>query len=368
MSLLQCSKSLFRPSGLFQRPSIACYGRLRCTILRRCADFQTRHEHNRPSQRKARDLGRFEGHQIVEPWDDEEAKKLEQYTEQDKKDGRGYQHGGEEPPWFNHPVNFLGPAAFALFASFAIYTSFAVLEAKRELAPERLQDYIPQWQPARRTPPTPSEVVTRAWNELNPMAQLTGGLIATNSAVHLTKFVAPRFWTQLWHVPANGRIHSLFTSMFVHGGPMHLGINMYAAWNFLPAVGYSKAFRGDIYHMSSFYLAAGLLSGYAQHVASAVFRQGHVMPPRWTPSGGASGALFAVLGVFCTQYPTQGVGIIFVPYYMDAQYVLPAVMLFDFVGMVRGYKFANLGHAVRSRIRTTTRKLTPFRRIWEEPP
>jgi rhomboid-like protein len=259
------------------------------------------------------------------------------------------QTGPEDPHYPQVKVRFLRPAIFALSVSSAIFVSLAYLEAKKELKPKSIRDYVPKFQIQRRTPPTPTEVATQLLNELDPMSKLSWGIIGSNSAVHLTKYLIPQSWALLWHMPAANVNYTLFTSTFVHGGPMHLGINMYAAYNFLPVVGYSKLFRGDTNHILSFYLAAGLLSGYAQHVASAVINHHRSMPSKFIPSGGASGALFAVLGVFCMQYPNHGIGIMFVPYYLDAQYVLPAIMLFDLVGMVRGYSFVNLGHAVRCR-------------------
>ncbi len=126
---------------------------------------------------------------------------------------------------------------------------------------------------------------------------------------------------------------------------MHLGINMYALYNFLPVTGYSSTFRGDTNHMLSFFVATGLVSGLAQHIAGTIFTRGRPYSP-FIPSGGASGALFAVLGTFCMQYPNAGLGVILIPYHVEAQYFLPAVMLFDLVGMVRGFSFVNLGHAV----------------------
>ncbi|KAL1597898.1 hypothetical protein SLS60_008386 [Paraconiothyrium brasiliense] len=119
---------------------------------------------------------------------------------------------------------------------------------------------------------------------------------------------------------------------------------MYAMYNFLPATGYSKLFRGDANHMLSFFLSTGVLSGLAQNVASTIFKQGRPYSA-FIASGGASGALFAVFGAFCMEYPTQGVGIILIPYYIEAQYFLPIVMAFDLVGMIRGFKFVSLGHA-----------------------
>ena len=336
MSLLQCSRLLLRPPGLASRFSKASCLRTRARV--RYADFQTRDRHSHPSRRsQPLQTSRAEDQNVQNPQIQSEANTEDGY------------YSEEEPQFPDVRVRFLRPAIYALSLSATIYVSMAYLEAKKELKPRRINDYVPQWQMQRRTPPTPTEVVTRAWDELNPMAKLSFGLIGTNSAIHLTKLAVPQFWSMLWHMPARNVNYTLFSSTFVHSGPMHLGINMYAAYNFLPVVGYSRAFRGDTNHVVSFYLAAGLLSGYAQHVAGAVFTQGRAIPPKFIPSGGASGALFAILGIYCTQYPNSGIGIIFLPFYADAQYVLPAIMLFDLVGMVRGYSFVNLGHAVCGR-------------------
>lgn len=124
---------------------------------------------------------------------------------------------------------------------------------------------------------------------------------------------------------------------------------MYAMANFVPPTGYSKLFRGDTTHMLSFFLSTGVLSGLAQHFAGMFFKHSRINAP-FTPAGGASGALFAIFGAFCLEYPTQGVGIILIPYYMEAQYFLPVVMAFDLVGMVRGFPGVNFGHAVSARV------------------
>lgn len=259
----------------------------------------------------------------------------------------------EEPP--NVKVRFLVPTIWAVTVSTGIFVSLAYLEAKRELEsrnPYRLFEGsgIPTRRGSYSTyspngPPTPTEVVTRAWREADPMSKLSLGLIGVNGAVHLSGMVARGAWQHLWHIPATNRNYTLFTSTFVHSGPMHLAINMYAMYNFLPAVGYSKLFRADTYHMLSFFLSTGVLSGLAQHVASTVFKQGRPYSA-FISSGGASGALFAVFAAFCMEYPTQGVGVILIPYYLEAQYFLPLIMTFDLVGMIRGFKFVSLGHAV----------------------
>jgi rhomboid-like protein len=265
--------------------------------------------------------------------------------------------GGQEMP--NVRVRLLVPAIWAITVSTGIYISLAYFTAKSELKSKNTYNLFegnskPARTPSYSTytpngPPTPTEVVTRAWRDARPMSKLSWGLIGVNGAVHLSSLVTQRAWQHLWHIPATNRNYTLFTSTFVHSGPLHLGVNLYAIYNFLPATGYSRLFCGDTNHMLSFFLSTGVLSGLAQHFASTIFKQGRAYST-FISSGGASGALFAIFGAFCMEYPTQGVGIILVPYYIDAQYFLPIVMAFDLVGMIRGYSFVSFGHAVSSLI------------------
>ncbi|KAF1972141.1 hypothetical protein BU23DRAFT_469085 [Bimuria novae-zelandiae CBS 107.79] len=257
-----------------------------------------------------------------------------------------------EPP--NVKVKFLVPAIWALTVSTGVYVSLAYLTAKDEMlevGSSRLVEgnWVPTRKPSsapyvNRGPPTPTEVASRAWRELDPMSRLSWSLIGFSGAVHLGGLAWRSAWANLWHVPASNRNFTLLTSTFVHSGPLHLAINAYAIYNFLPPTGYSRLFHGDTYHMLSFFLSTGIISGLAQHVASTVFKRHGAWSAR-IPSGGASGALFALFGAFCMEYPASGVGIILIPYHVEAQYFLPMVMLFDFVGMVRGYPGVRLGHA-----------------------
>jgi rhomboid-like protein len=150
----------------------------------------------------------------------------------------------------------------------------------------------------------------------------------------------------LWHVPARNVNYTNFTSMFVHSGPMHLAVNMYATYNFMLPVGYSRLFEGNAPHVGAFFLATGVLSGYAQHLTTMFTKNRRIIPEIFIRGGGASGALFGILGAFCMEYPTAQLGILFLPVHFEAQYFFPAVMLFDLVGVIRGYSFVNFGHAV----------------------
>ena len=260
-------------------------------------------------------------------------------------------------------VRYLRPALWALSVSCGIFYGLAYLEAKRELKTKPTSSggwfQAPQWNTIQRGPPTPTEVITGAWTGLDPISRVTYGLIGANSGVHLSSFLVPKAWDALWHTPARNVNYTQFTSMFVHAGALHFFVNMYFLNNFMAPVGYSRLFEGSPYHTLSFFLSAGVLSGFAQHWQTwstrIPFHQ-RPIPEIFIKSGGASGALFGILGVFCMQYPNAGIGILFIPVHFDAQYVLPAILLFDLVGIIRGYSFVNFGHAVSS-TRMTPRDL-----------
>lgn len=275
----------------------------------------------------------------------------------------------EDVEWPRVKVRYLRPAIWALVVSGGIFTGLAYLQAKQELKPKKSQGWLeaPQWHvrgAQNRGPPTPTELATGAWSQLNPISKVSWGIIASNSAIHLSSFVAPRYWDLLWHTPARNVNYTQFSSMFVHSGPFHLFVNMYFTYNFMIPVGYSHAFEGNPYHILSFFLGTGVLSGFAQHWATLITPQKRVIPEIFIRCGGASGALLGVLGVFCMQYPNAGLGIMFIPVHFDAQYVLPAIMLFDLVGMVRGYSFVNFGHAVSNLSVCSMSKLKSSRRIF----
>lgn len=343
MSLLRSQRLLYRQVSFHARaPSSFHWHATSC--LRRTS-IQTRGKHNPASRRPSKPIPeQSDPFQDAQDVHEHDAKGQTLILSNDGSYQWVDSEAGTKSPKFR--IRFLSPAIWAISVSSGIYVSLAYLEAKKELEPVARNPFGGNFQPRRQTPPTPTEVVTRAWDQLNPMSKLSLGIIGANGAVHLSSFLLPGFWNTLWHTPIRNVNYTILTSTFVHSGPFHLFFNMWACYNFLPPVGYSHLFRGDTHHMLSFFLSAGLLSGFAQHAASSIFKNGRGISSVIVPSGGASGALFAVFGAFCMQYPEQGVGIIFVPFYVDAQYFLPAIMLFDLVGMVRGYSFANLGHAV----------------------
>jgi membrane associated rhomboid family serine protease len=86
---------------------------------------------------------------------------------------------------------------------------------------------------------------------------------------------------------------TLLTSMFLHGGLLHLGFNMLSLWifgnNVEDALGRAR--------FLAFYVAAGIAAALAQTVASAA--SGDVL----VPMVGASGAIAGVLAGYLVLYP-----------------------------------------------------------------
>ncbi len=263
---------------------------------------------------------------------------------------------GQDGEYYQIPrVKYLRPTIWAITVSASIYTFLAYLEAKRSLKERSSSSVLTRgsstWSlgtssPASNFNSLPSTGITSLWNSLDPMRKLSSSIIASCLLVQGTNFLAPGFFQSLWHIPARNANYTLLTSTFVHAGGFHIFFNMYVLHNFIRPIGYSPVFEGKTTHALSFYLSAGILSGLAQHCASALPSQ-RAVSSAIISSGGASGALFALLGVFCSQYPDAKLGLFFIPVYFEAPYVLSGLMLFDLVGVLRGgFSFLPLGHAV----------------------
>jgi membrane associated rhomboid family serine protease len=85
-------------------------------------------------------------------------------------------------------------------------------------------------------------------------------------------------------------LESIFTSMFLHGGFLHLGGNMLYLWVFGNNVE-DRMGRGVFLF---FYLAAGIVAVYSQVVTN---------PDSQVPMIGASGAIAGTLGAYLVMFP-----------------------------------------------------------------
>ena len=93
---------------------------------------------------------------------------------------------------------------------------------------------------------------------------------------------------------------TLFTSMFLHGGWMHLIGNMLYLWIFADNI---EATVG-----SGVFVVFYLLGGLAAHLGHIMFNSGSTIP-----TVGASGALSAVMGAYLVMFPRSTIkGYLFV--------------------------------------------------------
>jgi rhomboid family protein len=102
---------------------------------------------------------------------------------------------------------------------------------------------------------------------------------------------------------------TLLTSMFMHGGWLHLAGNMLFLWIFGDNVEHRI---GHIPYVA-FYLVAGVIASFAQILVNT---------DSFIPTLGASGAISGVLGAYLVMFPTNRVTVLFLRFPMQ----VPAIV------------------------------------------
>jgi hypothetical protein len=120
-------------------------------------------------------------------------------------------------------------------------------------------------------------------------------LIAVNAMIFLYEmslepFLRNHFVYQYALIPAKLQIPDFVTSMFLHGGWMHLIGNMWFLWIFGDNV---EDVLGKGKYLF-FYLASGVAAAFAQYLAA---------PDSRIPIVGASGAIAGVMGAYMVKFP-----------------------------------------------------------------
>lgn len=154
---------------------------------------------------------------------------------------------------------------------------------------------------------------------------VTYALIAVNSAIFLSYWslfndppALNAFYFEYALIPAmvshGDGFAGLFTSMFLHGGVMHLLGNMLFLWIF------GDNMEDEMGHLGFlvFYVASGLLAG----LAHVVFAPGSVVP-----TVGASGAIAGVMGGYLLLFPRAKVDILLIIIIFFRVFTLPAYIL-----------------------------------------
>ena len=124
---------------------------------------------------------------------------------------------------------------------------------------------------------------------------------------------------------------TLFTSMFLHGGWMHLIGNMLFLWVFADNI---EQIIGNV-HFVLFYFVGGL----AAHAAHIYFNWDSSIP-----TVGASGAISAVLGAYLVMFPASKIKILVLIFFRSFR--IPALLFLGFwIAQQLFSGFASLGPA-----------------------
>ena len=146
--------------------------------------------------------------------------------------------------------------------------------------------------------------------------------------------------------------YQVFTYMFLHGGVSHLFFNMFALWMFGRELEVQLGSQRFLTYYMVCGIGAALLQlgvGYAEY-AHALDAGGMNAAMRYlyTPTVGASGAVFGLLLAFGVLHPNSTVMLIFPPIAMKAKWFVVIYGLLELFFGLSGYQsgvahFAHLG-------------------------
>lgn len=158
---------------------------------------------------------------------------------------------------------------------------------------------------------------------------ITVGLIVANCVVYAYQLTIPTEMLVKWYntfglIPANlfkgngfGNWLTFFTTLFLHGGLLHLASNMLYLWifgdNIESTLGHGKFLL--------FYVICGVVAGLTQVL---------INPASNIPMVGASGAISGVLGAYLLRYPHARIKIFFWFFIFIRQFWIPAGYLLGF--------------------------------------
>ena len=146
---------------------------------------------------------------------------------------------------------------------------------------------------------------------------VTYGIIGLNILVFWAQFFVygnERLISTFAFVPYEFKLFTIFTSMFMHGGLMHIIGNMWFLYIFGDNV---ESILGHVRFLL-FYLFCGIGAAVAQFL---------IQPDSTTPMVGASGAIAGVLGAYMIKFPKARVHVLVVIFIFITTIVVPAQLV-----------------------------------------
>ncbi|KAA6463366.1 rhomboid family intramembrane serine protease [Acidobacteria bacterium AB60] len=147
-------------------------------------------------------------------------------------------------------------------------------------------------------------------------------IVALNAYVFFKELVYGDRFVFYWstipvYIVHGQRWYTLVTSMFMHGGWMHIIGNMVYLWAFGREI--EDAMGG--FRFAVFYLFGGIVAMLAQIMGDPLSR---------VPSLGASGAIAAVMGAFLVTYPRDRIKAVVFIFIFFRVTLIPAALLIGF--------------------------------------
>ena len=146
---------------------------------------------------------------------------------------------------------------------------------------------------------------------------VTYGIIGLNILVFWAQFFVygnEKLISTFAFVPYEFKLFTIFTSMFMHGGLMHIIGNMWFLYIFGDNV---ESILGHVRFLL-FYLFCGIGAAVAQFL---------IQPDSTTPMVGASGAIAGVLGAYMIKFPKARVHVLAVIFIFITTIVVPAQLV-----------------------------------------
>ena len=146
---------------------------------------------------------------------------------------------------------------------------------------------------------------------------VTYGIIGLNILVFWAQFFIygnERLISTFAFVPYEFKLFTIFTSMFMHGGLMHIIGNMWFLYIFGDNV---ESILGHVRFLL-FYLFCGIGAAVAQFL---------IQPDSTTPMVGASGAIAGVLGAYMIKFPKARVHVLAVIFIFITTIAVPAQLV-----------------------------------------
>ncbi len=167
---------------------------------------------------------------------------------------------------------------------------------------------------------------------------VTMGLIAVNVAlflyeVSLDPFSANHFISNYGMVPARMEPVTLVTSLFLHGGWLHLIGNMWFLWiygdNVEDVLGHGKYLL--------FYVVCGLVAGLTHFALNPASR---------VPTVGASGAIAGVMGAYLVKFPRARIVTLVFIFVFVTTIEIPAVLILAYWFIIQFFSgVGSIGHS-----------------------